>query len=280
MSRTLLVEDPLAPFGTRYDNEEVTAAFRQLWQGRSAVLVEASDMVRYEDVAPLVLEAQREVFRRQAVERSDELLGLLLESVDPERDAVVVVAPYASGETTDLTVVGVRAPGVDDGLLSSGTTRRGGFVQTVDLAPSILSLFDVETPSSMEGTVMQRVAQDSTLQERSDDLIESAEAAVFRDRTLGGASVVFVVSQVVLWLLAAWALTRGGRSLREVAEITTLAVLLFLPMTFMAGSFAFHRSGTVAWWGSCSPRRSCSHPGSTRSPAATWSTRWWSPWGS
>ena len=80
----------------------------------------------------------------------------LLEQVDLERDAVIVVAPYASGEGTDLTVVGVHAPAIEPGLLSSGTTRRAGFVQTVDVAPSILSLVGAEQPSSMEGTVMER----------------------------------------------------------------------------------------------------------------------------
>ncbi|MCO5319225.1 MAG: hypothetical protein M9942_12395 [Microthrixaceae bacterium] len=248
VSRTLLVEDPLAPFGTRYDNEEVAQAFASLWQGRSAVLVEASDMVRYEDVAPLVLERQRLDFRRQAVERSDQLLGLLLEDVDLERDAVVLVAPYASGETTDLTVVAVRSPTVSGGLLSSGTTRRDGFVQTVDIAPSILSLFDLGVPSSMEGTVMQRVGGAASLDQRSGDLIEAARAAVFRDRTLGGASVVFVVAQVALWVLAVWTLMKPGARLRTFVEVASLGVLLFLPMTFMAGAFPFHRSGTASWW--------------------------------
>jgi hypothetical protein len=248
VSPTLLQEDPLAPFGTRYDNPGVADAFGDFWYARSAVLVEASDMVRYEAVAPLVLEAQRQAFRRQAIENSDELLGMLLERVDPERDAVVIVAPYASGETTDLTVVGFRAPGVERGLLSSGTTRRSGFVQTVDIAPSILSLFDIEVPTSMEGTVTERGADGGSLTERSDKLVEAAAAAVFRDRTLGGASVVFVLAQVALWLVAVWTLMRPGRRLRTFAEVATLSTLTFLPMTFLAGAFPLYRWGMASWW--------------------------------
>lgn len=248
VSPTLLQDDPLAPFGTRYDNAEVATAFAGFWHPRTAVLVEASDMVRYEAVAPLVLEAQREAFRRQAIENSDELLGELLERVDPERDAVVVVAPYASGETTDLTVVGIRAPAVEPGLLSSGTTRRAGFVQTVDVAPSILSLFDAPVPSSMEGTLVERRAGGGDLTERRESLEDAALAAVFRDATLGAASVVFVVAQVFLWLLAIWALARPGRRLRSVAEVATLSVLTYLPMTFMVGSFPTHTWGTASWW--------------------------------
>lgn len=248
VSPTLLQEDPLAPFGTRYDNAGVAEAFGDFWYARTAVLVEASDMVRYEAVTPLVLEAQREAFRREAIENSDELLGMLLERVDSERDAVVVVAPYASGETAELTVVGFRAPGVERGLLSSGTTRRSGFVQTVDIAPSILSLFDIEVPTSMEGTVTERGADGGSLAERSDMLVEAAAAAVFRDRTLGGASVVFVLAQLALWLVAVWTLMRPGRRLRTVAEIATLATLTYLPMTFLAGAFPLHSWGMASWW--------------------------------
>ena len=249
VGRTLLQSDPAAPFGTRLDNQEVAEAFGEFWDPDSVVLVEASDMVRDEDVTPLVLQSQRERLRRQAIERSDDLFGRLLEQVDLERDAVVVVAPYASGQSTALTVVGVHAPRVDPGLLSSGTTRRAGFVQTVDLAPTILSLVGAEQPTSMEGTVMERASTGGDAAQRQAFLIDADEGAAFRDRTLGAASVVFVLAQVALWGLGFWTLTRpGARRLRLFAEIATLSVLTYLPVTFLAGAFAFHAAGSAAWW--------------------------------
>src|SRR5262249_60253534 len=42
----LLVPDAQAPFGLRYDNAAVLRAFRNVWQPRSVVLVEASDLAR------------------------------------------------------------------------------------------------------------------------------------------------------------------------------------------------------------------------------------------
>lgn len=249
VGRTLLQSDPAAPFGTRLDNQEVAEAFGEFWDPDSVVLVEASDMVRDEDVTPLVLQSQRERLRRQAIERSDDLFGRLLEEVDLETDAVVVVAPYASGQSTALTVVGVHAPRVDPGLLSSGTTRRAGFVQTVDLAPTILSLVGAEQPTSMEGTVMERASTGGDAAQRQAFLIDADEGAAFRDRTLGAASVVFVLAQVALWGLGFWTLTRpGARRLRQFAEIATLSVLTYLPVTFLAGALAFHEAGSAAWW--------------------------------
>ncbi len=249
VGRTLLETDSGAPFGTRYDNQEVAKAFGEFWEPDSVVLVEASDMVRYEDAIPLMLPSQQERQRDAAIERSDELLGQLLEQVDLDRDAVIVVAPYASGEGTDLTVVGVRSPAIEAGLLSSGTTRRPGFVQTVDLAPSILSLVGAEQPSSMEGTVMERAGSSGDAAARSRFLVDADEGAKFRDGLLGPASVVFVLAQLLLWGAAIWTLSRPGRRLRAAAELGTLAVLVYLPVTFLAGAFPFHEWGSPAWWG-------------------------------
>jgi len=249
VGRTLLTSDSSAPFGTRYDNTEVAEAFGEFWERDSVVLVEASDMVRFEDASTLMLPVQRERQRDAAILRSDDLLGRLLGQIDLERDAVIVVAPYASDEGTDLTVVGVHAPALTAGLLSSGTTRRPGFVQTVDLAPSILSLVGAERPSSMEGTVMERSGDGGSFEDRTEMLIDADSGAKFRDRTIGAASVVFVIAQLLLWALALWTLGRSqNRRLRTIAEICTLGVLIFLPVTFLAGAFAFHAWGSAAWW--------------------------------
>jgi hypothetical protein len=196
-----------------------------------------------------MVRSQQKRERDLAIQRSDELLGRLLESVDLERDAVVVAAPYASGESTDITVVGVHAPSTSSGLISSGTTRRTGFVQTVDLAPTILSLMDLDRPSSMEGTVMERAAGGGDADERAAFLVRAAEGATFRDSLLGAASVAFVVAQLAAWALAIWSLSRPERrGLRTVGQIFPLAVLAYLPATFIAGAVHFHDLGAAAWW--------------------------------
>lgn len=249
VGRTLLTPDSTAPFGTRLDIDEVGDAFDEFWTQRSVVLVEASDLVRLEDALPLMVRAQQEVQRDEAIRRSDELLGRLLESVDLERDAVVVAAPYASGESTDITVVGVHAPSTTAGLISSGTTRRIGFVQTVDLAPTVLSLMDLDRPSSMEGTVMERAAGGGDHEDRVTFLIGAADGAKFRDSLLGAASVAFVVAQLAAWAIAIWSLSRPARPvLRTFSELVPLVVLAYLPATFIAGAIPFHEYGAGAWW--------------------------------
>ena len=245
----LLESHPDAPFGTRYDNEAVAEAFAEFWKDRSVVLVEASDLVRYEDFKDVASESQRQDLHRAALGRSDELLGLLMSHVDASRDAVVVVAPWARDSGTSLTVLGLRAPGIEPGLLSSGTTRRDGYVQTVDVAPSILTLLGIDPPSSMEGTPVERSSAGGTYSERIAMLDDANSAAQFRDDMIGSISTFFVVAQILLWILAALAISRRATAgLRLGLEVLALALLVFLPTTFLAGVIPFFRWGGGWYW--------------------------------
>src|SRR5690606_7799652 len=99
--------------------------------GRSVVLVEASDLARAAAYGRRATPAQRTHLRQEALRRSDALLGDLVDRVDPETDAVLVLSPVApAGAGTTV----LRAPGVDHGLLRSATTRRDGYVHLADVA--------------------------------------------------------------------------------------------------------------------------------------------------
>ncbi len=249
VGRSLLEEAPTSPFGTRYDPLQVMSAFNEFWPDSSVVLLEASDVVRAEDSAEISSKGQYERMRTQALKDSDALLGQMLESIDLSKDSVVVVAPWAAGFSNSVTVFGVRSPGLEGGLLSTGTTRRAGFAQTVDVAPTILSLLDVEVPSSMEGTAAERKGSGGDYDERVTTLVDVSDGAEFRDRTVGMATTVFVVAQIILWLLAIWVLSmRRGSRWQTATEVASLAVLVYLPLTYFAGALPFHAWGSAAYW--------------------------------
>jgi hypothetical protein len=248
VGRRLLEDDIRYPFGVRYKNEEVAVSVWSFLKPNSVVLLEASDMVRAAQAQLLATTAQQEVIRSQAISHSDALLGLVLMKVDLTKTAVLVVAPNAVDDGSSLTVVGVRAPQVSAGLLSSGTTRRAGFVQTVDLAPSIASLLGVAIPSSMEGTLMERKGAGGTYEQRTKMLVSENEAAIFRDSVVGPASTLFVLVQLLLWVLAIVTFSRSSTGLRKGVEIATLGVLAYLPITYLAGIFPFEQWGSAAFW--------------------------------
>ena len=52
-------------------------------------------------------------------------------------------------------MVALQAPGVDGGYLRSATTRRDGYVQLADVAPTVLELLGEEAPTDVEGRAFQ-----------------------------------------------------------------------------------------------------------------------------
>ena len=71
-----------------------------------------------------VRRAGGERLRAARCDDTDQLVGRLLDDVDPQRDAVMVVGPAPPTERAALTSPSVRAPGFEPGLLRSTTTQR------------------------------------------------------------------------------------------------------------------------------------------------------------
>ncbi|MEX0666563.1 MAG: hypothetical protein WD598_17545 [Acidimicrobiia bacterium] len=237
----LLSDDPAAPFGRRLNIREAVSAFEDVWKDRSVVLVEASDLVRATRYQPFAVKGWRRVLYKQALRASDRLVGDLLERVDLDRDAVVVISPVPSALGETLTVVSVSAPGVEPGLLRSPSLRRPGFVQIVDVAPMILNLAGVERPTVIRGRPMTVAHTDRTATQRRAFLVDEIEAAEFRDSVVNIVIVAFVVMQAALALAAVFVLTgRAGATTRARVRFASLALLAFVPVVYLARLVPFH----------------------------------------
>lgn len=57
-----------------------------------------------------------------------------------------------------------------------------------------------------------------------------------------------MIIQLVLWAGEIITMTRGWEKLGALVQVTALAVLAFLPGTFLAGAFPFFRWGASAYW--------------------------------
>jgi hypothetical protein len=174
-------------------------------------------------------------------------VGRLLESVDPQRDAVMVVGPAPPQERPALTPVALRAPGVAPGLLRSSTTRHAGFVNMVDVAPTVLRLFGLDRPDAMEGRRMGSVESGASLDARVATLVNANEDGLFRDRQVGASLIVVIVIACVLAVATALVdlVRRGAWPLAFLA----LGLIGFLDATYLAGPFHFGRhGGAAAYW--------------------------------
>ena len=248
VSDALLELDPEAPFGRRLSEDAVVEAFEEVWDTEhGVVLVEASDLARADAYRHLATVDQRERQYRLALERSDALLGRLLESVDPERDAVLVMGPYPETGTDHLTVAALRAPGLEPGLLKSAVTRRSSFVTLPDVGPTILTLLGIELPDSLEGRPFERSETGGSVQDRREWLERANAEAEWRDDMVAFVATAFVVAQLILWLLAVVALNKRSPRWRNAVEVASLSVLALLPFTYLAGLFPFHEWGAAAY---------------------------------
>lgn len=245
VNRELLVADPRAAFGIRLDDDAVMAAFGRCWQGRTAVLVEASDLRRAADYAPLSSDRGAAITRARALRDSDALVGRLLKRVDLRRDAVVLVSPAAPTDDAHLGVFAVRAPGWAPGWLTSGSTRRTGLVAMTDVGPTVIALSGATRPDSMDGRTAVWRSSSVGAAERVADLVQTDGAATFRDGLLGIAVWVFVLANLAL--MAAFVVTtlRGrGRTGTRLLRIGALAVLSSVTVSFLAAPIDF-TSGAV-----------------------------------
>lgn len=197
VGRSLLQDDPDAAFGRRLDDAAVMAAFGEVWgvDDREVVLVEASDLARARAYSGRSTPGQGRALREDALAAADRLLGQLLAEVDPDRDAVLVVSPVSPTASPELGLVALEAPGIDGGLLRSATTRRDGYVHLADVAPTIMTLLGEEYPTEVEGRSFHVSAVGG---DRLSYLVDSADAASFRDSFLPTAVTALVVALVAV----------------------------------------------------------------------------------
>ena len=250
----LLVRDPTRAFGLRLDIDQVDQRFRTAWETPAdrdggLVIVEASDLARSMRYRDRVDEQRYQELRSQALADTDDLVARLLEQVDPERDAVMLLAPYNLPGDRDLTVSAVRAPDVDPGYMRSASTQRSGFLTLVDVAPTVLDLLGVDRPVEMEGRPAEMLASDHSLDRRVDRLVTLNEASRFREQLLFPTTLAVVVVLGLICAAAIVVLSRGqGPRIRRVVAFAAVADLAVLPMSFLARGFPLEDLGAGFYW--------------------------------
>jgi hypothetical protein len=250
----LLVRDPSRAFGLRLDIDQVDQRFRTAWETPAdrdggLVIVEASDLARSMRYRDRVDEQRYQELRSQALADTDDLVARLLEQVDPERDAVMLLAPYNLPGDRDLTVSAVWAPGVGPGYMRSASTQRSGFLTLVDVAPTVLDLLGVDRPVEMEGRPADMQASGHSLDRRVDRLVTLNEASRFREQLLFPTTLAVVLVLGLICATAIVVLSRGDAPrTRRVVAFAAVADLAVLPMSFLARGFPLEDLGAGFYW--------------------------------
>ncbi|HEV7534335.1 MAG TPA: hypothetical protein VGP90_01795, partial [Acidimicrobiia bacterium] len=177
----------------------------------------------------------------------DAALGPLLQRIDPAHDLVMVVAPAAPGDAAELTTFAIAGPGIGPGLARSATTRRDGYVTLPDVGATALLALGVTVPDAMNGTEISSGGGAAFGPSTASSLADANTIAVFRDRTVGPVSVVFVGLQIVTYLIAMALLARGRRRLPGVLGFVFLVIVAMPIVTFLAGFVRYDRLGLAGY---------------------------------
>ena len=161
----------------------------------------------------------------------DAAVGRAVADLAPGTDLLVVgLSERVGAEQAHLHVAIALGPSFERGALRSASTRRSGYVQLVDVAPTVLALLGQDAPPEMDGEPWQVTGPAPDL-----------AALVDLDRQARGqreAAVPFFVmllaSTLVVGAAASW------RRRWAVAEVAALSGLAALGASFVAN--------LVPWW--------------------------------
>jgi hypothetical protein len=197
--------------------------------------------------------------RRAAARQADATLTAVVSS-RPERSLVVVAGLSDVDSTGRLHVAIADGPGYSGGWLTSPSTVRSGYVQLVDLAPTVLTALDRPMPTKLfsGGTATRTAGRPATLESAVAGLADAdREASV--QRSVGGRFFwVLSIAQLVLLVATIPLLRRARRPagpvaptpfprrLVRTAEVLLMAAALAVPAALVAD--------LVPWW-------RWSHPG-------------------
>ena len=106
------MQDPKSPFGLRTNRAAYLRTFHRVWQDKSVVLAEMSDLERADRYARTATSMQAAALRHATIRQLDTLLGGVLDSVDTSRDLVLLVVPAAPRAREETTPFGLSGPGI------------------------------------------------------------------------------------------------------------------------------------------------------------------------
>lgn len=155
--------DPSFPTGRRTDLEALWQAYLAIRPKAQFIVVDLGDLDRVEGERKQLVASLYRSYREEALNTADEFLQMLLETVDLNREWVVVVSPMPTGGEIAggrlLTPVILAGPGITPGLLVSKTTRRPGVVANYDIAPSVLAWLELPRPQGLPGALLTTARQ-------------------------------------------------------------------------------------------------------------------------
>ncbi|MDI9484656.1 MAG: hypothetical protein QM372_04190 [Bacillota bacterium] len=221
------IQDPDYPYGVRTDYQHLAREVLQATE--PLVVVDLGDPFRYDQYRINLVPSQQEKLGNLIASEVGEFLAEIV-SGKAEHTVVILVSPYPSQPLASRShwLTPAVCWGLDEGLLTSATTRWPGLITNMDVAPTILELLGIEHNQPLIGrpvTVMPLSEDEGRLR-----LARMVEKIGFFSQYRGQVLRTLVIGQIITYAAVLISLIANSASPPWVVRILQLAILLLLAM--------------------------------------------------
>jgi hypothetical protein len=238
ISDKLIKKDSTRPFGLKTDYKLLLDKFKEEYLSSNLIVIETGDTIRLERYKENLRPEIYEKHRISILNEIDDFIRNVVENLDKKDAKLIIVTPYPSDKAASrgdrLTPFIIYEGNDGEQVLYSKTTRRNGIVGNVDVAPTVLSYFNL-TSDKMTGRVLQSVPQQNNL-----NYIRSLNRRVVNTSTQRYRVLYsFAVYQIIISVLALILIIFKNRlpvnwykyiSLALVGNMVVPFVLLLMPL--------------------------------------------------
>lgn len=236
VSRRTLMHDRRAPYGARADTRKMVAQFTVLMRDPRVrlLVIEFGDTYRADAYGLAATPAHAVRLKTTALRRADNLLAAIVQRLNPQRDLLVVL-PLSLPKSGD----GELAPAVmwGEGIaagsyLTSGTTKREGFITLSDVTATIFARLTTDRPAYLLGRPIAVSGQSLRCDQRVNHLLLVNRATALTDQYLRPLCFAIIgLWQAIAMLLCATCLLwmRFAECPLRRPAATVMKFLLFIP---------------------------------------------------
>lgn len=154
VTEELIIKDVYRPFGIKTNYDKLMKDFIEIYPQGDFIVIETGDTNRLEKYKENLSTEMYGTLKKHILQDIDKFIEELINHIDINNSTLMIVTPYpsdyAAAKGERLTPLIIYDGGLNTGLLYSSTTRRVGIIGNVDVAPTVLSYFNIK-PASMTG---------------------------------------------------------------------------------------------------------------------------------
>jgi len=161
------IYDEESPFFFTTNYERMYEEYLKLRSLGGLIVIYIGDLVRADEYYKFSDKTRGYFLRFNSLKKADTFIGKITNTVNFSRELLIVVTPFPSYWSIKnkeyLTPLIISGNNIKKGLVISDTTKRPGIVANIDIAPTILSFFDLKVPYPMLGKAIKSFIYTNTL---------------------------------------------------------------------------------------------------------------------